>query len=217
MDMQQSQLDQLRQWLTKTEDKISHMATTEPSHSSLNDQLNQLHQLENDINEQQDIVDGLKNIIVVVDEENSETIYAQMEDQLSALDERWSHICKWKDEWGERLKSFTTTWDEFTDDYKKLESWLNETEITVKQMEAVPVSELGEILERVKRLRILKIDMERNQKRLVKLQTSVQNFSNDETSTQCMEFLEKIENLQDQWEAVGQIMEVQSQRVGKFY
>jgi vacuolar-type H+-ATPase subunit E/Vma4 len=84
MEMQQTQLDSLRQWLTKTEDRISHMAGLE-SKSALDNQLKQLRQLEEDIKDQQTIVDGLKNMVVVVDEENSETVYVQMEDQLSAL------------------------------------------------------------------------------------------------------------------------------------
>lgn len=84
MEMQQTQLDSLRRWLTKTEDRISRMAGME-NKSLLEDQMKQLKELEDDIRNQQAIVDGLKNMVVVVDEENSETVYAQMEDQLSAL------------------------------------------------------------------------------------------------------------------------------------
>ena len=84
MEIQQVQLDSLRQWLTKTEDRISHMAGPD-NKLLLEDQLKQLNELEDDINNQQTVVDGLKNMVVVVDEENSEAVYAQMEDQLSAL------------------------------------------------------------------------------------------------------------------------------------
>ncbi|XP_043280609.1 dystrophin, isoforms A/C/F/G/H isoform X2 [Venturia canescens] len=213
MNMQKGQLDTLRQWLTETEDRISHMAVSVPNHESLEDQLRQLSELESDINEKQASVDALRNIVVVVDEENSEADYTQMEDLLSALSERWCHICKWKDERSEKLRVLTANWKNLTDEYKKLLVWLNEMEITLKQMEAVPVSEIGETLERVKKLQSLRAQMSANDKKLAVMQKTVQDMSADGSSVECNDLLEKIENLQDQLEAVGQIMEVQSQRI----
>jgi len=213
--MQQAQLDALRQWLTKTEDRISLMAATELNPSTFEEQLKHLNELEQDIHAQQDVVDGMRNMVVVVDEENSEAVYAQMEDQLSALGERWSHICQWKEERRQRLESLSTLWQNIIDDYKRLVAWLNETEITLKQMEANPASEFGEVLDRIKKLQILKAEMDINQKKLTSLQESIQNLDGNSSSSEYANILEKIENLQDRWEAVGQIMEVQSQRVIK--
>lgn len=212
--MQQAQLDALRQWLTKTEDRISLMAATEVINpSALEEQMKQLNEVEQDIQAQQDIVNDMKNMIVVVDEENSEAVYAQMEDQLSALYERWSHICQWKEERHQRLESISMLWQHIIDDYKKLVAWLNETEITLKQMEANPASEIGEVLDRIKKLQILKAEMDMNQKKLITLQEAIQDLDGHDSSPECMNILEKIENLQDRWDAVGQIMEVQTQRV----
>lgn len=213
MQMQQAQLDALRQWLTKTEDRISMMAAIELNPSTFEEQLKHLNELEQDIHAQQDVVDSMRNMVVVVDEENSEAVYAQMEDQLSALGERWSHICQWKEERRQRLESLSTLWQNITDDYKRLVAWLNETEITLKQMEANPASEFGEVLDRIKKLQILKAEMDMNQKKLSSLQESIQDLDGNSSSSEYANILEKIENLQDRWEAVGQIMEVQSQRV----
>ena len=214
MDMQKGQLDALRQWLTKTEDRISHMVgINETSHTSHEEQLRQLSDLERDIEEQQVLVDALRNMVVVVDEENSEAVYAQMEDLLSALSERWTHICKWKEERAEKLRSFSSNWRCLMDEYKKSVGSITEMEITLKQMEAVPVSEIGEILERVKKLQNLRAEMSKNEKKLGALQRSVQELSENGSSVECNDLLEKIENLQDQLEAVGLIMEVQSQRM----
>ncbi|XP_076298164.1 dystrophin, isoforms A/C/F/G/H isoform X11 [Lasioglossum baleicum] len=213
MQMQQGQLDDLREWLTRTEDRISRMAAAELNPSALDEHLKQLSELEQDIQAQQGVVDGMRNMVVVVDEENSEAVYAQMEDQLSALGERWTHICKWKEERRQRLQSLSQLWQNINDDYKRLVSWLNETEITLKQMEANPASEIGEVLERIKKLQILKIEMDANQKKLISLQESVQELEGQSTSSECVTVLQDIENLQDRWEAVGQIMEVQSQRI----
>lgn len=211
--MQQAQLDALRQWLTKMEDRISLMATIEINPSTLEEQMKYLNELEQDIQAQQDIVDGMKNMVVVVDEDSSEAVYAQMEDQLSALGERWSHICQWKEERRQRLESLSMLWQSITDDYKRLVTWLNEIEITLKQMEANPASEFGEVLDRIKKLQILKTEMDINQKKLISLQESIQDLDGNSSSSDYANILEKIENLQDRWEAVGQIMEVQSQRV----
>nr|XP_031832544.1 utrophin-like isoform X2 [Nomia melanderi] len=213
MQMQQGQLDALRQWLTRTEDRISRMAAAELNPSALEKHLNQLSELEQDIQAQQGVVDGMRNMVVVVDEENSEAVYAQMEDQLSALGERWTHICKWKEERRQRLQSLSLLWQSINDDYKRLVSWLNETEITLKQMEANQASEIGEVLERIKKLQILKIEMDANQKKLTSLQESVQELEGQSTSSECVNILQDIENLQDRWEAVGQIMEVHAQRI----
>ncbi|KAK2585161.1 hypothetical protein KPH14_008663 [Odynerus spinipes] len=213
MQMQQAQIDALRQWLTKTEDRISLMAAIELNQSSLDEQIKRLDELEQDIQAQQDVVDSMRNIVVVVDEENSEAVYAEMEDQLSALGERWAHICQWKEERRQRLQSLSLLWQNIIDDHKKLVAWLNETEITLKQMEANPASEMGEVLERIKKLQVLKMEMDLNQKKLISLQESIQELDNQSSSPDSVHMLEKIENLQDRWDAVGQIMEVQSQRI----
>ncbi|XP_026823545.1 dystrophin, isoforms A/C/F/G/H isoform X3 [Ooceraea biroi] len=213
MQMQQAQLDALREWLTKTENRISLMAANELNPSVLEEQGKLLNELEKDIEAQQNMVDDMKNMVVVVDEDNSEAVYAQMEDQLSALGERWSHICRWKEERRQRLESLSTLWQNILDDYKRQVAWLNETEITLKQMEANPASEFGEVLERIKKLQVLKAEMDVNQKKLLSLQEAIQDLEGNSSSSEYADILEKIENLQDRWEAVGQIMEVQTQRI----
>ncbi|XP_043502548.1 dystrophin-like isoform X2 [Polistes fuscatus] len=213
MQMQQAQIDALRLWLTKTEDRISLMVGTELNQSSLDEQMKRLNELEQDIKAQQDVVDSMRNIVVVVDEENSEAVYTEMEDQLSALGERWAHICQWKEERRQRLQTLSLLWQNIIDDHKKLVAWLNETEITLKQMEANPASEIGEVLERIRKLQILKMEMDLNEKKVISLQESMQELDNQGSSPDSINMLEKIENLQDRWDAVGQIMEVQSQRI----
>lgn len=80
-------------------------------------------------------------------------------------------------------------------------------------MEAAPASEIGHILDRIKKLQLLKMEMNMIQKKLVSLQKTMQDFDGHGSSSECVNMLEKLENLEDQLEAVGQIMEVQSQRV----
>ena len=73
MDLQQKQLDQLRQWLTATEDRISHMAETGSDYESVKQQVEQHKQLQQDLEQQQRVVDALSNMVVVVDENSPES------------------------------------------------------------------------------------------------------------------------------------------------
>lgn len=72
MSMQQEQLDQLKLWLTGTEDRISRMADTVPDFESLKQQVEQHKALQNDLESQQRVVDNLSNMVVVVDENSAE-------------------------------------------------------------------------------------------------------------------------------------------------
>lgn len=49
MEMQQNQLECLRQWLTKTEDRISRLAALELTHTTIDQRSHELYELEKDI------------------------------------------------------------------------------------------------------------------------------------------------------------------------
>lgn len=213
MDMQQSQLDSLKKYLKIIEDKIISISSSEASNFTLNEQVEKLKELEKSFQEQQTMFDDLKNIIVVVDEENSVTIYTQMEEQLSALDDRWIEICRWIEEKRDKLKNLMDLWSNIITEHKRLALWWNETEITLKQWEAAPASEVGEVLDRIEKLKSLKKDMNRNEKCLDKMEKNVEALAEQEKLAETTELLVKIEKLQDQREAVGLMMEMQSERI----
>lgn len=73
MAAQQQQLDALREWLTATEDRISRMAQTGPDMSDLQQQLNNHCELQRDLQAQQSTVDTLCNLVVVVDDNVSDS------------------------------------------------------------------------------------------------------------------------------------------------
>lgn len=73
MDLQQKQLDQLRHWLTSTEDRISLMAEACPNYETLKQQIEQHKLLQQDLEQQQQVVDTLSNMVVVVDENSPES------------------------------------------------------------------------------------------------------------------------------------------------
>lgn len=65
---QQEQLECLRDWLTATEDRISHMAQVGPDLADLEQQLAAHGRLQADLEAQQTTVDSLCNLVVVVDD-----------------------------------------------------------------------------------------------------------------------------------------------------
>jgi hypothetical protein len=77
-----------------------------------------------------------------------------MEDQLTALGERWAHICHWTEERCNRLQNLAVKWSQVTDEFQAIQQWLNNKEMQLKQMEANPVLEIGEVLDRIKKLQV---------------------------------------------------------------
>ncbi|XP_063241315.1 dystrophin, isoforms A/C/F/G/H-like [Bacillus rossius redtenbacheri] len=209
--LQQQQLGRLRQWLTATEDRISRLADATPDRASLGSQLEQHGALQRDLQQQQHVVDELSHMVVVVDEAGCDSAYSQMEDQLTALGERWAHICQWTEERGARLQELSDKWQHVTDEHQRLQAWLDEKEAVLKQMEVNPASEIGQVLDRIKKLQVLKHEMDAQQKKLSGLQDSAQELLSG--TSEGADILEKLEFLQDRWDALYQIMEVQGQRI----
>lgn len=69
MGIQQKQLDELRLWLTQTEDRISRLSqSAKMDVDSLRSQLEEHSALRADLRKQQLSVDSLSNLVVVIDE-----------------------------------------------------------------------------------------------------------------------------------------------------
>ena len=77
-----------------------------------------------------------------------------MEDQLTALGERWAHICQWTEERCSKLQNLSSKWSQLIDEYQRIQLWLDNKETQLKQMEANPLIEIGEVLERIKKLQV---------------------------------------------------------------
>jgi AAA+ ATPase superfamily predicted ATPase len=77
-----------------------------------------------------------------------------MEDQLTALGERWAHICQWTEERYNKLQNLAVKWDQAMDEFQAIQQWLNNKETQLKQMEANPLLEIGEVLQRIKQLQV---------------------------------------------------------------
>jgi dystrophin len=77
-----------------------------------------------------------------------------MEDQLTALGERWAHICQWTEERCKKLQNLAVKWNQVMDEFQAIQQWLNNKETQIKQMEANPLLEIGEVFQRIKKLQV---------------------------------------------------------------
>ncbi|KAI9557614.1 dystrophin [Daphnia sinensis] len=230
--LQQEQLERLRQWLTATEDRISQLAAVpQPETLTAADQMLQDHQsLQRDLEAQQEHVNALSNMVVIVDESVSDNC-AQMEDQLSALGERWSHVCRWAEQRASALQQLSNHWEQLTADLTRLKCWLASHEHSLRLIETNPSTDRSQMIDVARQLQLLERDMEPHVQRLSQLQENILRLptlihavtvkENSKKSQpvgnfKCVDrLLSDVENFEDRMEALNEIMEAQRQRLAK--
>ncbi|XP_035377237.1 utrophin-like isoform X3 [Electrophorus electricus] len=161
MDLQQQQLQQLSDWLMETEGRIRKMET-EPIAEDLEGYLDQIEQhkvLQNDLEAEQVKVNSLTHMVVVVDENSSDSTTAALEDQLQSLGERWAAVCRWTEERWSKLEEILQVWQQLLEDQSLFGAWLAEKEQALREVQECSFTEPGEINSHVRRLASLKEDM----------------------------------------------------------
>lgn len=73
MSLQQQQLDDLADWLTKMEDKIQGQQQLGSDLAQVKQQVEEHKKLQEELDQQQKKVDSLQNMVVVVDDTNTES------------------------------------------------------------------------------------------------------------------------------------------------
>ncbi|XP_045487025.1 dystrophin, isoforms A/C/F/G/H isoform X2 [Pieris rapae] len=184
MAAQQCHLDAFRRWLTATEDRMSRMEAEGAG-------LAEARALHADLRTQQPLVDALADCVVVVDDEHDHDDVTEIEDQLRALGERWSHACQWT------LDRLRRAQDQHAADQRatELRTAAEGLERDLKRMEACPVSEVGEVLARV-------AELQRCRRSLT-----------DTRAALAGDVLEDAEELYDRLDALDMILQVQIDRI----
>ncbi|XP_068153853.1 dystrophin, isoforms A/C/F/G/H isoform X4 [Drosophila tropicalis] len=198
-EFQKQQLEQLRQFLTSVEDRISHMSDIGPTLAEAEQQLVEAKRLKTDLSEQQELVDSLGSMVVIVNDTSGN--FNDLEDRLSALGERWSHVVKWSDLRTEKLQQ-----------YKCISRWLDAREQDLKRMESRDVTDVGSITQRINDLNYCAKDLLELQRYLIDLRQMVAVTLQD-GDDKGERVLMQLESYEDRLDALKQIVEVQTLRI----
>ncbi|XP_055923871.1 dystrophin, isoforms A/C/F/G/H isoform X8 [Eupeodes corollae] len=196
---QKQQIEKLRSFLTSVEDRISHMSNIGPELKDVESQLVELAVLKDDLKSQQCLVDSVSNMVVIVNDESGN--FNDLEDKLSALGERWSHVIKWSEMQNEKLHQ-----------YKVIYKWIDAREKDLKAMEGKELTELGSVTRRMNDLKYCEQDLLELERYLVDLRHMIQSPMHEDDDTRS-KVLEQMEHIEDRLEALRQILEVQSNRI----
>lgn len=203
-EIQMQKIEELRDLLTNTEDKISRMAEIDPNPEAFGIQLIEHKELEASLNEQKSLVDDLSNLVVIVNDDS----FNDLEDKLTALGERWTHVVKWTKNRFQKLQDIQWNWKMCKHQFAIASDWINVRENDLKQMESRDVSAIGSVMERMQNLRFCAMDLNVLYENLSHLEDIAQQLK-----PATNKLLEQLENVQDRCEALKEIVDVQQQRI----
>lgn len=205
--MQLGKVEELKSFLTSTEDRLSRMSVMGPGPEELRKQMEDHKSLQSDLEAQQLLVESLSNLVIIEDSE----YFCDLEDKLVALEERWSHVVKWSAKRWESLQEMSTKYTKLSESHHIINQWLDSRENCLKTMESKEIVEIGAAMERIKCLEFCKNDLQALQSHVTKLDDTVQGLKDQKLSSLNIE--NKIESINDRIEALTLILDVQQNRI----
>ncbi|XP_045119299.1 utrophin-like isoform X3 [Portunus trituberculatus] len=215
MALQETQLDALKRWLTLTEERIANMSQVGPSTSALRQQVAAHQELQHDLEAEQSNINSLSNMVVVVDEANSDSAYSSLEDELNALGERWAHICRWTESRWSTLQTLSQHWPRFEEEVSALKEWLKDKEKDLRDFESDPATEEEKFMRQASYLQVVEAEMDLQQRRFDGLQDlsgKILIHIPEESPTHTS-LPQQLEDLQDRLDLLASIIEAQTARL----
>ncbi|KAK6187729.1 hypothetical protein SNE40_005688 [Patella caerulea] len=214
MKKQQEQLDELSTWLTSMEHQLKQQQTIGSDLSSIKIQVKKHKKLQEELESQQKVIEGLHNMVVVIDDDNSQAVCETMERQLERLGKRWSNICRWAEEQWVLLKDILLKWQHFHDEQASFSDWLASKEAVLKGMKSADLSNSNQVVQQVRHLKMIEHDMVEQVARFDELNIHGQQIVERVESKTAMEKIsQQLEDLQARWEDLVQQMELQSKEI----
>lgn len=205
--MQLEKVEELKNFLTATEDRLSRMSSMGPGPDELRKQMEEHKKLQADLEAQQGLVESLSNLVIIEDSD----YFRDLEDKLVALEERWSHVVKWTAKRWESLQELSFKWTKLAEQHRIITQWLDSREASLKSMEAREVVEIGEAMDRIKCLQFCKNDLQKLQFNVDELESTVQTLKSEQVST--LNIADKLEAINDRIEALNLILQIQESRI----
>ena len=132
MKLQLDQMKELKEWITKAEERLSQLQTP-VNPDSLTASLETTEQLLNDLESQQSVVASISNFIMVDTGEVKDI--GSLEEELSALGDRWVSLCNMTEQRYDYLQIINSLCSQFKEESQLLESWIVKVESRMKHLE----------------------------------------------------------------------------------
>ena len=174
---EKKQIDKLKEWLTYAEDKISQLQEVASDRESLNRQVKEHENFQQQMAQEQESLDTLTTLTVVMEEMSTHELrevkdcshfavgtgdllnHSDLEDQLHALSEKWSTVCRFVKERGCILLFITCKLQMLQEEEGRFNQWicsldrqLQAMEKAVAQSEKIGSTFVSELMKRLQRL-----------------------------------------------------------------
>ncbi|XP_027744427.1 dystrophin isoform X9 [Empidonax traillii] len=218
MDLQNQQLAQLADWLTKTEEKTKKI-DLEPLGPDLEDLKRQVEEhkaFQEDLEQEQVKVNSLTHMVVVVDENSGDGATAALEEQLQHFGKRWAAICRWTEDRWVLLQDILRKWQHFAEEQCLFDAWLTEKEDAVTKIRTTGFEDQNEMLTNLSKLAILKGDLEMKRQMMSKLKFLSQDILAAVKNKAVAQKLEsRLENFAQRWDSLVQKVESNSKQISQ--
>ncbi|CAI9180317.1 unnamed protein product [Rangifer tarandus platyrhynchus] len=218
MDLQNQQLKELNDWLTKTEERTRRMEK-EPLGPDLEDLKRQVQQhkvLQEDLEQEQVRVNSLTHMVVVVDESSGDHATAALEEQLKVLGDRWANICRWTEDRWVLLQDVLLKWQRFTEEQCHFSTWLSDKEDAVNKIPTTGFKDQSEMLSSLQKLAVLKTDLEKKKQTMDKLCSLNQDLLSTLKNTLVAQKMEAwLDNFAQRWDNLVQKLEKSSAQISQ--
>nr|XP_060491749.1 dystrophin [Panthera onca] len=218
MDLQNQQLKELNDWLTKTEERTRKMEK-EPLGPDIEDLKRQVQQhkvLQEDLEQEQVRVNSLTHMVVVVDESGGDQATAALEEQLKVLGDRWANICRWTEDRWVLLQDILLKWQRFTEEQCLFSAWLSEKEDALNKIHTTGFKDQSEMLSSLQKLAVLKTDLEKKKQTMDKLCSLNQDLLSTLKNTLVAQKMEAwLDNFAQRWDNLVQKLEKSSAQISQ--
>uniref|UniRef100_A0A8C0IGH3 Dystrophin n=1 Tax=Bubo bubo TaxID=30461 RepID=A0A8C0IGH3_BUBBB len=218
MDLQNQQLAQLADWLTKTEERTKKI-DLEPLGPDLEDLKRQVEEhkaFQEDLEQEQVKVNSLTHMVVVVDENSGDRATAALEEQLQHFGNRWAAICRWTEDRWVLLQDTLRKWQHFAEEQCLFDAWLTEKEDVVSKIHTTGFKDQNEMLTNLRKLAILKGDLEMKRQMMGKLKSLSQDLLVAVKNKAVAQKLEsRLESFAQRWDSLVQRVESSSKEISQ--
>ncbi|XP_026713959.1 dystrophin isoform X9 [Athene cunicularia] len=218
MDLQNQQLAQLADWLTKTEERTKKI-DLEPLGPDLEDLKRQVEEhkaFQEDLEQEQVKVNSLTHMVVVVDENSGDRATAALEEQLQHFGKRWAAICRWTEDRWVLLQDILRKWQHFAEEQCLFDAWLTEKEDVVSKIHTSGFKDQNEMLTNLHKLAMLKGDLEMKRQMMSKLKSLSQDLLIAVKNKAVAQKLEsRLQSFAQRWDSLVQRVESNSKEISQ--